>query len=52
MRYVSKVVPKLRILILMCDFQTKEASKSSECSLFLRNVGMYPLFSVNSLILK
>jgi len=52
MRYVSKVVPKLRILILMCDLQIKEASKSSEYSLFLRNVGMYPLFSVKSLILK
>jgi len=36
----------------MCDLQTKEASKSSEYSLFLRNVGMYPLFNVKSLILK
>jgi len=52
MRYVSKVVPKLRILILKCDLQAKEASKSSEYSLFLRNVSVYPLFSVKSLILK
>jgi len=52
MGYVSKVVPKLRILILMCAFQTKETFKSSENYLFLRNVGMYPLFDVNSLILK
>ena len=32
--------------------QTKEVSKSSESSLFLRNVGMYPLLSVKSLILN
>jgi len=34
------------------DLQLKEASKSSVCSLFLRNVRMDPLLSVKSLILK
>ena len=34
------------------DLQLKEASKSSVCSLFLRNERMYPLLSVKSLILK
>ena len=50
--YVSKVVPKLLNLILMCDLQTQKASKSSECSLFLRNVCMYLQFSFKLLILK
>ena len=34
------------------DLQLKEVSKSLVNSLFLRNVGMNPLFNVKSLILK